>query len=234
MDLALRTVILGTRPMARRLLGVEPSGMAISFMDGSILIRDPSTPGNDFAGHFKDKLSVTGRLDVSIDGAAFSDSDRATISTSLIPFSDTAGTIIFESQDNTPTTYGPTVVFRRTSTLLQNRFDVSTGTRAGGAVDGVGRFDVIASNVNQAALGSHSFTPVATVFYKIAAAWAENDAALVASGVAGDADTSVTLPTGIDRMEIGHRNSTGLGGRIRWLVYVPRRMSNVEMIGRTS
>ena len=66
---------------------------------------------------------------------------------------------------------------------------------------------------------------------KIATAYKVNDLAASRNGAAALTDTSATLPTGIDRLEIGvtQAANTNLNGHIRRLTYYPARLVNAQL-----
>lgn len=95
---------------------------------------------------------------------------------------------------------------------------ITSGTRYGHTYAG-GVAQVTAS------LGPHS----ADVVQKHAYAWAANDVAAIASGVALVTDTSATMPTGITVFRIGPAGQPN--GYIRKVRYWPRRLADNELRG---
>lgn len=80
--------------------GEEKDVLAISFIDGTLRIRDSATPGNDYSGSVAGKMTVTGTLTPSVDGAFFDSSNYATLATSAFGWSNSTGTILLEFMDN--------------------------------------------------------------------------------------------------------------------------------------
>jgi len=68
-----------------------------------------------------------------------------------------------------------------------------------------------------------------------ALAFALNDFSISVNGAAVVTDTSATLPT-VTRLHIGSDDggSNAFNGHIYSLTYVPRRMTNVELVSKTT
>lgn len=80
--------------LADKLLAGETNGLAVSFIDGSMVVRDTATPANNFRGKYLDKLTITGGLPYGPSGATFDANNYASLATSAIPYSATAGSWI--------------------------------------------------------------------------------------------------------------------------------------------
>lgn len=88
-------------------------------------------------------------------------------------------------------------------------------------------FLVADGGVTQANIAVAGVTVAADVEFRVAAAYAVNDFAIYANGIAGSTDTSGTLPT-VDRMKVGYAGSSGNGftSIVRNLRYFNRRIPN--------
>ena len=87
--------------IAEALAGTATNVMAISFVDGSMVIRDTTTPANDYNGPYSSKLTINGSLPINPAGALFSDTNNATIATSAFCFSATEGSLAIELEPTT-------------------------------------------------------------------------------------------------------------------------------------
>lgn len=81
---------------------------------------------------------------------------------------------------------------------------------------------------------SVTVTALATVvpddaMFKSACGWKENDCIVYNNGGSGSTDSSNTVPTGINRIEIGRGNSQYVNTRIKNLTYYPKRLSNSQL-----
>lgn len=98
----------------------------------------------------------------------------------------------------------------------------------------INHFQIIDGGVSQADVTSGSAVSSNTT-YKVAAAYAANDAAISANGNSVGADSSLTLPT-VTRLSVGSSGAGGLAdfGPIRRVTYAPRRLSNAALQAYTS
>jgi len=153
--------------------------------------------------------------------------DEIGVAISQFPFSATEGTIIADA-----------VVANNVFnfSIWSIRTDANNQTRnwmwSGAALQP--RITVTSSGVTQADIVNGSVT--AGVAFKTAGAYAANDFGSAFNGSAGTPDTNGSLPIGLPtELTIG-RSGTGerLFGHIRQLTYIPRRMSDAELIARTA
>ena len=141
------------------------------------------------------------------------------------PISATEGTVIVEAASN---------VINSTLLVWEMGEGTSSAERLHCTAGNSRQLYVIDGNVVQADLSPGTF--VAGVFSKVASAFKANDFAASIDGSAASTDTSGTLPV-MDAITLGsaRRGTTGhMNGKIRSLVYLPRRMSNAELQTRTT
>lgn len=210
----------GGTPGAMRLLAGKTSGMAIDFRDGSMVIRDASTPSNNFVGRYLDKLTINGSLPPDPLGALFSNTNNATIAVSAMPFSATEGSLSIEC---TPNSIDDTVATPRvcsfndgtTSNLIDIRLSNTNSpdnyvfqVQAGGA----GQCSITSGEANTS--GNSLF-----------AGWKANDFVFSVVGSTPNTDSAGSIPT-VTRFDIGYASHTAnrrFDGRIKTLLYVPLR-----------
>jgi hypothetical protein len=132
-------------------------------------------------------------------------------------------------------TAGTVLVKFETPDLVQaNALDI-------GSLDGANRIFV---RNGQAFMWTDSATNVDITFatqtkgQKIGFAFTANDAVVSADGIIQGADTSVILPTSIDRLAIGSNSTTLssqiLNGHISSIAYYPRRLTDAQIKALTS
>lgn len=163
--------------------------------------------------------------------------DVASVSTQAFPYSDANGSIVVSGVRFGGAGYGPLVVPRNTATTLNDRNpDMSLGAGANGAAGGVSRVDVVRNGSVIAPLGTTTGTYSDNTNYKVGYAYATSDFVTVVNG--GTANTQASggaPPSGINQVDIGHRNSGAfLNGWIRQITMIPRRLSNAELASRTA
>jgi hypothetical protein len=97
-----------------------------------------------------------------------------------------------------------------------------------------GLFTVIDGGSSQAAIATG--TPAANTNIKLAARYKVNDFALSVNGGAASTDTSGTLPIANLLMRLGSGTSSTepLNGHIRQITYIPRALTNAELIARST
>lgn len=150
-----------------------------------------------------------------------------------LPWSATAGTVIEIGQPPQDFTTGGARVW----SIDDGTGDNVIYTKAGTAGSKQRSASIIAATAEQ--LSVTPTTNDTSARYKAALAWASNDVQLVANGTTrGAADTSVTLPTGLTTLRYG-RGPSGTDANfaaapLEMLVYLPRRMTQAEMIARTA
>jgi hypothetical protein len=93
------------------------------------------------------------------------------------------------------------------------------------------RFQVTESGTNQASLDSA--TVVVDREYKHIGAYKANDFATTENGNAVHTDTSGTVPDGVTELVIGEQYGNYLNGHIKKLMYIPRRVTNAQLISLT-
>jgi hypothetical protein len=123
--------------------------------------------------------------------------------------------------DDTDTTQYANIVF-----MNQGHGSVANaGWRALANINSAAQFDF---NVSTPSLSAGST-------YKMALAMKTDDFAGCLNGGTVQTDTSGSPPSGIDLLRIGsHRDGTYLGGWIRQITYIPRRLSNAELQSRSA
>jgi hypothetical protein len=147
--------------------------------------------------------------------------DNISLATSSFPWSATAGYVL--SSANTKALGG--AGWAITDGTTNERFQSNMGT--------VTHFFVADGNVAQiGASGLDAGTVAVNVTSKIAAAWAVNDFAVSLDGGAAVTDVSGTLPT-VTSLSLGsvfNLDTTHLNGHIGYLKYVPRRVSDANLV----
>lgn len=93
------------------------------------------------------------------------------------------------------------------------------------------RMQVAESGTSQASLDTATVS-TGTV-YKQAGAFKANDFSATENGNAVHTDTSGTLPDGITFLDIGEQYGNYLNGHIKKLMYIPRRVTNAQLISLT-
>lgn len=231
MNPALRPILL-SGPRAPRLLGAEPAGFAISFVDGSMVVRDPTTAANNYRGHYRGKLTVVGGLDPGSQGAEFTSTRYASIAVSNLPFSAAAGSLIIA--------FIPTVLTAPANAYLWTFNDGTTANRIT-RFRPVGVAALISNRVTAASVGTVAANGGQSIVGGVnvsSAAWAANDFNAFLNGVQDTSpDTSVTLPAGMTVFGIGGGETLGanpLNDRLLYVIYVPRRITDTEQAAVTA
>jgi hypothetical protein len=143
-------------------------------------------------------------------------------------FNASAGTFYCEADHTRSAAFGNTP-FYASDNAASNRID----TLIGGSATLV-QHEVVAAGLTQANLNlSGSVTPGTP--FKTASAYAVNDVAACLNGGTVGTDTTVTLPTGIDRIFIGwNSGSAVLNGHMKRLTYFSTRRSNADLQAMTA
>ena len=119
---------------------------------------------------------------------------------------------------------------RATDSAVNNYVELGMVT---GTNNGQGRYQLNyagASQVDTGNISSPAF--VVNTFYKNAASYKVNDFAISRDGAAVVADTSGSVPLGLDRLELGGRHITNaslLSGYIKSISYYPARLTNAQL-----
>lgn len=161
--------------------------------------------------------------------------DAVSFGVSQFPYSSTSGTVIASSSSfGVAGSYRNVLIMRNTATSVADRLpDMSLAVGTGGG-PGAFRIDTFNASVNIATLGTTSAF-VQSANYNIGYVYAENDFAAYGNGISAGTDSSGALPSGINTLEIGNRVGVGqLCGYIRQITYIPRRISNAELVTKTS
>lgn len=149
--------------------------------------------------------------------------DTITMASSLFNLSATAGTLFAEFSTASPDLTGGSVWWG--VTLNDGTGDNAFGLQRYNATVGGG---VRLSAAFQADLRVAGVVSAGLQMHRTAIAWAANDAQACTNGTLSAADASVTLPT-VTRLELSLGGALQVGGHIKRLLYVPRRMSNAEL-----
>ena len=204
------------RSKAAALLGTETNGFAIHFGDMSMVIRDTTTPANNYSGSPAAKLLGT-TLNRVASGLSLGASDNVYLPTSVFPYSATAFTLIAEAS---------TTALSLNSVLAFN----SSGTYAAGS----GALLRISNNAAVDAGGNSSsvvktVSPVLTAgqMIKVAASLRTSDNSM---SVTNRGQAVATVTTGdwngtSNRLQFGAITSGGaqaLVGVLGWVIFLPR------------
>lgn len=141
-------------------------------------------------------------------------------------YNQTEGTVFVE----------PTLTGSRTSDSTFFRID--DGTNNNRAQSGTGAsFTVLNSFIifGGVSQGTNVVSVSPTVASKSAFAFATNISVAAANGTVGTTDTTVTVPTGLNRLLLGRDDAVGyLNGHIRSFKYYPTRLSNTKLQSLTA
>ncbi len=176
---------------------------------------------------------VTSVIGGNTTSAVTRDLDDLTVNLSKIPWSASAGTIIeYAAAPQDTASNGARYV-----QIDDGTSDNCICIKAGTAGQKQRSASIVAATVEQ--LSVTPTTNDAAASYKAALAWAANDAQLVVNGATrGAADTSVTLPTGLTTLRLGgnaaHADTSYPAAALSMLVYLPERLSQADMITRTT
>lgn len=212
----------GPKPLAQVLAGARTNVMAISFQDGSMVIRDTTTPANNFEGQYSNKLTIAGSLPPDPLGALFSNTNNATIAVSAFCFSATEGSLTIEC---TPNSIDDTVATPRVCSFndgtVSNLIDVRLSNT--NSPDNY-VFQVQAGGASQASISRGEANTTGNSLF---AGWKANDFLFRVTGdPSGDGtDTSGSIPT-VTRFDIGYASHTAnrrFDGRIKSILYTPSR-----------
>ena len=145
--------------------------------------------------------------------------DVASVSTQAFPYSGTEGTLVVNGQTFATATAQIAQLDSGDSNRMQIAFDGSTMNYA--VVVG-GSAVVVASTTKTASV-------------KAAAAYKQDDFAVSFNGAAAVPDTSGAVPP-VTTLTIGKASSASgyLNGWVRQITYIPRRLTNAELISRAS
>jgi hypothetical protein len=152
--------------------------------------------------------------------------DVAFVATSQFPYSATEGSIV---ANVTPLNVAAARRALQIDDGTENeRYTLSTNSTPNGL------FTVIDGGSSQAAIATG--TPAANTNIKLAARYKVDDFALSVNGGAASTDTSGTLPIANLLMRLGSGTSSTepLNGHIRQITYIPRALTNAELIARST
>jgi len=212
---------------AARLLGSEADGLAIDFRDMSIVIRDTTTPANNFSGHPSAKL-LGDTLTGTSSGLTISALTNIYLPTSAFPYSSTAFSI---------------VAMGATSALAINALvalNASGGYSGGpGALLRIENNSAVTAGGNATA-ASKGISPLlaANEMIKVGAAFrtAGNNISVTNRGQAVTTIATSDWDGSSNRLQIGAITSGGaqsLLGTLAWLVYLPR-YDTAEIVTRST
>jgi hypothetical protein len=159
--------------------------------------------------------------------------DNLYVDLTKVPFSATAGSIIAIGQPPQDTLTGGARFWQ----IDDGTNDSAIYTKAGTAGSKQRSASIVAATAEQ--LTVTPTTNDSAARFAEALAWGANNAQLVVNGATrGAAGTSVTLPTGLTALRIGGDASRSDGSYaaapLESLVYLPERLSQTEMIARTT
>jgi hypothetical protein len=214
------SAILSTATTATTLIRMTSADAATSDTGGkTMIVYGPQLETGNAASSYIPTQTTT----------ATRNADVATI-TDMSWFNPLAGTLYSEFQRNTVAANSIGAAFPRSVSLSngtnnnQIEFNLSGGTE---------NFGINAAGVGQASVLTAS---VGTSVGRIAGAYATNDAVSCINGGSVVADTSVTLPTGINQCQIGNRwdGARALMGYVRKIKYWQTRKTNAELQSLTT
>ena len=164
------------------------------------------------AGSFATSYIPTGAA------TATRNADVASVSAQAFPYSATEGTLVTNVQTANSTAYVAQLSDGTTSNFIAHR-QASSGTA----------LVVTASGSSQANIGTTALTA------KIASAFSASDFAVSVNGGAAATQTSGTVPT-VNLLRIGSQvdGTAYVNGWIKQITYLPRRISNAELVTRST
>lgn len=176
---------------------------------------------------------VTSVIGGDTTSAVTRDLDDITIPLSKLPWSATAGTVIEYAQPPQDTSANGARYWMFDDGTSDNRIHTKSGTAAAKQRSAT----IMAATAEQLSVTPSNNDTAAD--YKAALAWEANNAQLVVNGsTRGAADTSVTLPTGLTTLRLGgnaaHADTSYPAAALSMLVYLPERLSQADMITRTT
>ena len=215
------------RSLAARLLGTETNGFAVHFVDMSMVVRDTTTPANNYSGPVAAKLLGT-TLNRVATGISLGASDNVYLPTSAFPYSATAFTVIAEAS---------------TTSLTNNAL---VALNVGGAY-GAGPGALLRIQSNSLTVGAGNATSASKAIspllgsgemIKAAACFRISDNSV---SVTNRGQAVATITTGdwngtSDRFQFGAITSGGaqaLIGVLKSVVYLPR-YDTAESVSRTA
>lgn len=159
--------------------------------------------------------------------------DNLYVDLTKVPFSATAGTVIAIGQPPQDTLTGGARFWQ----IDDGTNDNAIYTKAGTAGSKQRSASIVAATAEQ--LTVTPTTNDSAARFAEALAWEANNAQLVVNGATrGAADTSVTLPTGLTALRLGggasHSDGSYAAAPLERLIYLPERLSQADMIARTS
>ena len=215
------------RSLAAQLLGTEPNGFAVHFLDMSMVVRDTTTPANNYSGLVAAKLLGT-TLNRVATGLSLGASDNVYLPTSAFPYSATAFTVIAEAS---------------TTSLTNNAFvALNIGGAYGGGPGALLRIQTsgLTAAGGNATVTTKAISPVlgSGEMIKAAACFRTSDNSV---SVTNRGQAVSTITTGdwngtSDRFQFGAIASGGaqaLVGVLKWAVYLPR-YDTAEIVSRTA
>ena len=170
------------------------------------------------AGSFATSYIPTGAA------TATRNADVASVSTQAFPYSQTEGTMVVSGTFVAPSQSG-----------VSSMVSLNNGSSAE-SINIYRQSSQIQNNVTVVGVPQAGYTITAPAdLTKSAIAYKLNDTNSAVNGTAQTTDTTCTVPT-VDRMEIGRLwgGSFGANGWIRQITYLPRRISNAELVTRST
>jgi len=212
--------------LARQLLDkMGGTGVAWSFVDGTIAITDPSEPAKNFDGLFHERATVTGTLTPSASGAYFDASNNAIIYPKDIPNLLASGMTAYVKFNIPALTATARALINISDGTTSNRYYLYINT------SDKFNFDVRSGGAAQVNLvSSPSYVAGATSIF--AAAMTTNDAYAAHDRTLFTApDTGCTIPASVNIIRLGHLSAgSPLDGYIIEGCIIPGRSSDAELV----
>lgn len=251
-------LFLNNRAAATQNITVSATAYTLSFFGtGTITLSGTSTAGPLVGTGATDRVTLTftptagtltctvsGSMDlVQVEAGTYASSpiitygstvtraaDDIYLLTSAFPYSATAGTLFCEFATPAGSGWGSNISYAATLKNWPTTTDVAGLYRYNDNIGGA----VVSSNVTEADLNRASYVTSAYQTVKATIAFTANDARVAVDGVLTSQDTSVTMPSGVTRLGLTRNIVHGVGGHIRRILYVPRRMSDAELQALTA
>jgi hypothetical protein len=154
--------------------------------------------------------------------------DNITLATSLFPYDDAGpGTLLVRFSQVSPSFNSGTIAAALRQQAGGNANLISLGS--GGSTTSRPRGQIFAASASQVDSSPTVAAYARNTPLNAAIAWDTNDVLVVGDGATAT-DTSATIPSSIDILEIGSRDTAfQLNGHIQLLAYVPRRMTEGQI-----
>ncbi len=210
--------------------------VAVDFRDRSAIVRDTTTPANNFVGAPDALLTWSssdgGRSTMQYAGARgvhLATTDQMSILTSAMPFSATAGLMYIEAEvDRVVSSSSGLVALSDGTTSNRIYLFIDTADDVTGAIVRAGATQAFSVLTESGAAG---------IRRKAAITWEANNVKVGYNGNTATTDVSALIPT-VSRFDFGKTSgaagATTLSGYIQKFLYRPIRVADADLLALTS